>query len=553
MTHDYTVADYLLDRLAQVGIGHLFGVPGDYNLRFLDHVLDHRAVTWVGNANELNAAYAADGYARMRGAGALLTTFGVGELSAINGLAGSFAEFVPVLQIVGAPASATIAARRVVHHTLGDGQFDQFMSMHAPVTVARAQLTADAACEEIDRVLTHMMRESRPGYLLLPSDVAEAPALPPSSPLDYAPGCDADQLVAFLQAAQDLLAHARSPALLVDMLAERFGAVDCLAQLVHRRALPYAATLLAKGLLDERNPFHAGTYVGSASENDTRATVEDADVLITAGLLLTDVSTAGFSHRFPERMIELQPMRAIVGGAVFDNIPMARAAQALALLPLGPAAATSAGRPGFLARANASTGPLQQDALWQHIEAFLQPGDAVVAEQGTSFFGMGLKRLPRDVAFIGQPLWGSIGYAIPAALGAELATSDRRVILLVGDGSAHLSAQEIGTMVRQNARPIIILVNNAGYTVERAIHGPQQAYNDIAAWDWLLLPRAMGDEGRSYCLRAESSKQLAAGLSAARHAEGMVLIEVVTGAQDVPDLLAAITRSVTGAGVQPRI
>ena len=183
MNKNYTVADYLLDRLAQIGIRHFFGVPGDYNLQFLDHVIDHPQITWVGCANELNAAYAADGYARCKPAAALLTTFGVGELSAVNGIAGSYAEYLPVIHVVGAPALRAQRAGELLHHSLGDGDFGHFARMAKEVTVAQASLTADNAEGEIDRLLTTALFERRPVYLLLPSDVAEAPLVSKPAPL----------------------------------------------------------------------------------------------------------------------------------------------------------------------------------------------------------------------------------------------------------------------------------------------------------------------------------------------------------------------------------
>src|ERR1700740_2220835 len=143
MSAAFTVADYLLYRLAQAGVHHLFGGPGDFNFQFLDHVIAHPQITWVGNANELNAAYAADGYARLNGMGALLTTFGVGELSAINGVAGSYAEYVPVIPVVGAPSTAARREKALIHHTLGDGDFDRFARAYAEVTVAQAILTQE--------------------------------------------------------------------------------------------------------------------------------------------------------------------------------------------------------------------------------------------------------------------------------------------------------------------------------------------------------------------------------------------------------------------------
>ncbi|WP_288709095.1 thiamine pyrophosphate-binding protein, partial [uncultured Serratia sp.] len=175
MTQTYTVADYLLDRLAQIGIRHFFGVPGDYNLQFLDHVIAHPQITWVGCANELNAAYAADGYARCKPAAALLTTFGVGELSALNGVAGSYAEYLPVIHVVGTPAQRAQRAGDLLHHSLGDGDFTHFARIAKEVSVAQANLTADNAAREIDRLIDAALLEHRPVYLMLPSDVAEAP------------------------------------------------------------------------------------------------------------------------------------------------------------------------------------------------------------------------------------------------------------------------------------------------------------------------------------------------------------------------------------------
>ncbi|SPN72987.1 putative pyruvate decarboxylase/indolepyruvate decarboxylase (N terminal fragment) [Brochothrix thermosphacta] len=172
----YTIGDYLLDRLNELGVEDIFGVPGDYNLTFLDHITAHPQLSWVGNANELNAAYAADGYARTKGFAALVTTFGVGELSAINGLAGSFAERVPVIEIVGSPVSTVQTDKKLVHHTLGDGDFLHFEKMHDAVTVASAHLTIQNATSEIDRVLTTALSLRRPGYINLPIDVAAAPA-----------------------------------------------------------------------------------------------------------------------------------------------------------------------------------------------------------------------------------------------------------------------------------------------------------------------------------------------------------------------------------------
>ncbi|RYZ30698.1 MAG: alpha-keto acid decarboxylase family protein, partial [Propionibacteriaceae bacterium] len=168
----YTVSDHLLDRLHELGADHLFGVPGDYNLGFLDTVLAHPGVAWVGCTNELNAAYAADGYARLAGVGAVLTTYGVGELSALNGVAGAYAENVGVVQITGAPATSLMRAGMDVHHSFADGDWERFARMYREVTCADVFLDAENACDLIDDALRRCRDERLPVHLTLPSDVA---------------------------------------------------------------------------------------------------------------------------------------------------------------------------------------------------------------------------------------------------------------------------------------------------------------------------------------------------------------------------------------------
>lgn len=297
---EYTVADYLLDRLAGCGVEHLFGVPGDFNLQFLDHVIDHQSFVWVGCANELNAAYAADGYARCRGAGALLTTFGVGELSAINGIAGSYAESVPVLHIVGAPDSGARQRGELLHHTLGDGDFQHFYRMSESVTCAQALLSAHNACGEIDRVIQAMLATRRPGYLMLSVDVARAPAVPPGNALSVtAKSADAAILTMFRQQAEEMLAGSGRVALLADYLALRFGLQSRLQEWVAQTPLPHATLLMGKGLFNEQGPGFVGTYSGAASEAPVNQAIEGADRVICVGVCLSDTLSAGFTQHLP--------------------------------------------------------------------------------------------------------------------------------------------------------------------------------------------------------------------------------------------------------------
>jgi alpha-keto-acid decarboxylase len=555
----YTVGDYLADRLVGAGVDRIFGVPGDYTLMLLDHLVARPGLAWTGCANELNAGYAADGYARMRGIGALCTTFGVGELSAINAVAGSFAEHVPVVHVVGSPASGAQAAHRIVHHSLGDGVFGHFADMYERITCAQAALSPDSAAAEIDRVLAAVQSYRLPGYLLIPADVANAPATPPPAPLPSpAEPADPDAVEGFTAAARRLLATTPGPAdvvVLSGLLAHRFGAASDLARLLAAGPLTHATTLWGKSLVDESDPHFVGVYAGAASAEVTRQAVEDAAVLITAGVQFTDLNSGFFTQQIARRRtIEIGAGAASVGAAMFSPVPLRTAVRALTPLiadlaarPSGPAARpASAARP--LDVVPAAT-PLSQEALWDSVARSLQPGDVVLADQGTSFYGAATHRLPRDVTFIGQPLWASIGYTLPALLGACLARPQRRGILLIGDGAAQTTIQELSTALHSGISAVVIVVDNDGYTVERAIHGPTQPYNDIARWDWTNAPALFGADCDWAAVRATTVGELDQALAAAS-AHRLTLIQAVVPPMDVPELLEMIARAAGRANAQ---
>ncbi|EBX9327081.1 alpha-keto acid decarboxylase family protein [Salmonella enterica subsp. enterica serovar London] len=542
MQNPYTVADYLLDRLAGCGIGHLFGVPGDYNLQFLDHVIDHPTLRWVGCANELNAAYAADGYARMSGAGALLTTFGVGELSAINGIAGSYAEYVPVLHIVGAPCSAAQQRGELMHHTLGDGDFRHFYRMSQAISVASAILDEQNACFEIDRVLGEMLAARRPGYIMLPADVAKKTAIPPTEALAL-PVHEAQSGVetAFRYHARQCLMNSRRIALLADFLAGRFGLRPLLQRWMAETPIAHATLLMGKGLFDEQHPNFVGTYSAGASSKEVRQAIEDADRVICVGTRFVDTLTAGFTQQLPaERTLEIQPYASRIGETWF-NLPMAQAVSTLRELCLecafAPPPTRSAGQPVRIDK-----GELTQESFWQTLQQYLKPGDIILVDQGTAAFGAAALSLPDGAEVVVQPLWGSIGYSLPAAFGAQTACPDRRVILIIGDGAAQLTIQEMGSMLRDGQAPVILLLNNDGYTVERAIHGAAQRYNDIASWNWTQIPPALNAAQQAECWRVTQAIQLAEVLERLARPQRLSFIEVMLPKADLPELLRTVTR-----------
>jgi indolepyruvate decarboxylase len=549
-----TVAGYLLSRLAEAGVISVFGVPGDYNLGLLDAITGRPDLAWVGMATEQGAGYAADSYARLRGLGALVTTFGVGELSAINAIAGAYAESAPVVHIVGTPAVAARQDGATLHHNLPGAGFDHFARMAAEVTAAQADLRADVAPgDEIDRVLRVALSTSRPVYLTIPADVAGAPVPAPADPLRVSGPADEAgpaALRAFAAHARQMLGGAFSASVLLGHLASRHGATAQVAELAAAGHLPVAVLSMAKGDFPEASPQFAGLYTGAASAKRARLAVEDTDLLITVGATLADTVTGGGAHQLPEgRRIDLAPDHARIGDAVYAGVGLRPALRVLTHAVRAsslPARADLAGpgEPrGSRAAAAGPATPLTQEHLWACLQDFLLPGDLVLADQGTAFYGAADLTLPAGATLAGQPLWASIGWALPAALGASLAAPDRRAVLVIGDGAFQQTAPELGTMLAQGLAPVIIVLNNGGYTTERAIHSPSATYHRIPAWDWAKVPATLAGASSPVAVHAATAREFAAALGTASDNAGRpVLIEAMLGETDAPPLLRDLAR-----------
>jgi indolepyruvate decarboxylase len=546
-----SVTTHLLSRLAALGVEHVFGVPGDYNLPMLDFLEEQQGLQWVGSANELDAAYAADGYARIKGIGTLITTYGVGELSAINGIAGAYAESVPVVHIVGTPATGIQREHGFVHHSLCDGDFDRFTRIAAEVTAAQAHLTAENAADEIDRVLQVAVQSRKPVYIAVPFDVAGAEIPVPPRPFTVGVNqrVDGEQLSAFRQHVQKLLTGAIDVSLLVGHLVDRFGARRELQSVLQTGGVRAAVLSMAKGVVDETDPNFVGLYAGAISDRFTREAVEQADVIITAGVLLADGPTGGFTHNLnPDRRIDLGTASAKIAGTVYEGVPLTEGlraiAQALHTRGLTVSQPVSNGKPHSVALLEPGT-TVTPDLFWERFSRYARPRDMIFADQGTAFYGALSISLPAGAEIIGQPVWASIGYTLPAMLGAQLANPSRRAVLVIGDGAAQMTIQELGSFIRLGLKPLIVVLNNDGYTIERAIRSPKAQYHDIARWDWANIPSAFGAAGEVRVLSARSNAELDRALTIAEIEERMVLLEVKMEPLARPQFMDRFVRSVT--------
>lgn len=542
MQETTTVGEFLITRLKQAGVRHLFGVPGDFNLEFLEQVEADAGIEWIGNCNELNGAYAADGYARSNGVGALLTTYGVGELSAINGVAGAYSERVPVIAITGTPPLAHMNSRALLHHTLADGNYDNMMTCMRQFTVAQALLTPQNAAVEIDRCLQACLIDKRPVYLQLPSDVALLDIALPRNGLQIHHQSDVTMLEEFTRRVLARLHEAQRPALLVDADVDRFHLIPQLHQLLKTSKLPLALLSTSKGVVSDDHPQYLGIYSGRVSREHVREAVEYSDCLITLGVRLTDATTGAFSHSINAATeVKVNDWFGRVDGEDFYGISMrdilVRLATSLEDQPLQLQLVNKPSITPGPQPPDEPTEPLSQLAFWRRIASFVREDDVLIAENGTPLSGLTGLPLPSGVRVISQAIWGSIGYTLPATLGSMMAAPDRRHLLFIGDGSFQVTVQELSTMLRYKQRPILFLLNNDGYTIERLILGENSAYNEIQPWRYFDLCAAFDNGGDFKYVRVETGAQLDSALQGLQSPEVCVFVEVILPRMDAPPLL----------------
>jgi indolepyruvate decarboxylase len=533
-----TVIDYIVQRLADEGITHCFGVPGDYAFPVCDAIERSPKVRWIGCSNELNASYAADGYARVRGAAMLSTTYAVGELSALNGVMGAKAERSLVYHIVGMPSYQNQRLRKIIHHTLGDGVFGNFIDISAQAACCHAVINPDNCMMEMERVIAEARRNNQPAYIAVPSDYALA-AITPTGMRPATLKSNEASVERAVAAIAERLTRAKSVVALPAFTVSRLGLQKEARQAIEALGCPFVTTTMEKCIIDESHPQFAGLYTGALSAEKTRHIVEDAElVLDLGGISLNDETTMGFSGRLDSaRLVSVGLNDVCIGEQVFGNVRLADMLAALAKLksPALPYRRTREGTPRVTGN---SSDKITMDVLYPRYAAFIRPGDSVVLESGSSSFGISPTVLADDVQVHIQMLWGSIGWATGAAFGIALADPKRRTILITGEGSHQLTANEIGNMGRYGANPIIFVLNNDGYMVERALElDPDWSYNDLSKWRYADLPRTLGCADW-VTARVETLGELDAAMNAARETKSGAYIEVIGGRMDMPKGLA---------------
>ncbi|MFB3891639.1 MAG: alpha-keto acid decarboxylase family protein [Phycisphaerae bacterium] len=534
-----SIGQYLLDQLHRRGVEHVFGIPGDYVLGFYE-CIGRSEVRHVGTTREDAAGFAADAYARIKGIGAAVVTYGVGGLSIANPVAGAYAEKSPVVVISGAPGLRERRRDPLLHHKVRG--FDTQKRIYEQITVASAALEDSLlAYHEIDRVLAAVERYRRPGYIELPRDMVDVahPHTPRAGGLDDI--TDKGALADCVAEAVEVLNGSRRVVVLAGVEVHRFGLQDALVELVERAGYPVAATLLGKSVINEEHPLYLGIYEGAMGRPSIRQFVERADCILMLGCMMTDIDLGVFTARLdPGKVIYASSEQVSVHRHNYAEVPFRSFLKGLLKArfrrrasPAMPPRQSPWGRPP---RGNH---PVTVAGLFSTLNEFITHDMIVISDVGDSCFGAADLTIRGRTEFLSPAYYTSMGFAVPAAVGTQFADCRLRPVVLVGDGAFQMTGMELSTAVRFGLTPIVIVLNNRGYGTERQIKdGP---FNDINLWDFAAVPKVVGG-GRGFAVR--TMDDLRSALAAVKDVrDTFSILDVELGQYDISPALQRLGRS----------
>ena len=497
-----TIGGYLIERLQALGVEHIFGIPGDYILT-LYKMLEESPITLIGMTREDSAGFAADAYARIRGLGCVCVTYCVGGLSTANSVAGAYAEKSPVVVLSGSPGISERDRNPLLHHKVKE--FSTQAEVFEKLTVASAVLDDPTrARSEIDRVLNAALRYKRPVYLEIPRDLVTAklpdgrhtpPGLPPSDP---------DALREAIDEAAAMLETAKHPVILADVEVHRFGLQDELLALAEAANLPIATTILGKSVISEGHPLFVGLYEGAMGREEVTAFVESSDCLLMLGCFMTDINLGIFTAKLdPSRCIDATSEDLRIKHHHYREVRLDDFIRGLAERKPKTSGASAPGRPKPT-RSTAWTAvpgaPMTSARLFGRLNLMLDDRTMVIADIGDSLFGSADLVMSRKTEYISPAYYTSMGFAVPAAVGAGIASPGSRPLVIVGDGAFQMTGMELSTIARYGLNPIVVVMNNKGYTTERFLL--EGAFNDIPNWAFHEIPKVLG-AGRGFEVRTE--------------------------------------------------
>lgn len=534
MTLKNTVASYIVNRLSALGIDKVFGVPGDYPFPILDAIEANTSIDWVGCSNELNASFAADGYARSKGAAILSVTYGVGELSAVNGLMSCMAERVPVFAIVGSPSRRITKLKLIGKHTLGDGIYGNYEPIMQAVSCVHAFITPENAVSEMERVIREALAQSRPAYIVVPQDVQLMPIL--ETPIQGKPlgqvkrhvsvGKELDAAISLIV---DLLKKAKNPVILPSMIVSRYGLVDKLRQFIEKVQIPFALSPINKAMLDETHELYLGFYNGvTSSPKSVKSQVEQADLILDmGGFVMEDLNSGSWTDSLDaDKVIRIEGNTVRVGSKIFLNTYVEDVLDGLFAQAPVFSGLMQGVEDGLLPLVGKPSDPINSEVFYPRLQRFLKESDTLVFDAGACQEFINPMRLPKGVRCEHIELWSSIGWATPATLGSAMANPDRRAVCVTGDGSHQMTLNELATMGFYGLKPVIFVQNNNSYCVEIQLSRKGNSYNNLPHIEFHKLPEAFGCEGW-ITKKVTTAQELDDVLALVQESDSAAYIEVV--------------------------
>ncbi|MGA8164083.1 MAG: thiamine pyrophosphate-dependent enzyme [Waddliaceae bacterium] len=489
-----TIGQYLLDELQKNGVNHIFGLPGDYVLRF-NQLIEQHSIQFINTTRENTAGYMADAYARLRGLGVVCITYGVG-INVINAIAQAYMESSPLIVISGAAGTAEFRRSSHLHHTFAqrnDRQRDTIqLEMLAKVTVAQTVLDDPGkAAKEIHRVILECLCRKKPVYIEIPRDQVDT-TIPSSTPAFHPCKNSHPQIKEALNEVQDILRCCNRPVIWVGHEIHRYRLAESVIQFAEKHCIPMVSSLLGKTAISEYHPLYLGVYQGKMSVDSLRHYVESCDCLFLLGVVLSDVNTGLFTANLTqEHKIEATADSILVCGHRFADIFLTDFVRELGNLDLDLQF-----RSDFPSRFDKRVAPysakkgkkITAEGLFVCLQHFLRPEHLVVSDVGDCLFGSAELTLNQD-SYLSNAYFASLGFGVPAAIGAQLASPDKRVVAVVGDGAFQMTGMELSTAIRYDADPIIILLNNHGFATEKPLM--EGEFNEIVNWNYSKLPHVL--------------------------------------------------------------
>lgn len=538
-----SIGQYLIRRLQDYGIGHVFGIPGDYVLGFYS-LLEKSPIQLVGCTREDSAGFAADAYARIHGMGAVCVTYCVGGLSLCNSVAGAYAEKSPVVVITGAPGMSERVNNPLLHHRVRDfhTQFDVFEKL----CIAGAELDDPrTAFHEIDRVLHAAAMYKRPVYLEIPRDMVHAVPDAPYQFKDIHDASEPEPLKEAVAEAARWISSSQRPVILGGVEIHRFGLQDDLLALAEGSQLPITTTILGKSIIPETHPLFVGLYEGAMGNEEITKFVEDSDCLLMLGTFMTDLNLGIYTANLdPGKCIYATSEQLRIRHHHFHNVLLADFIRGL--VERKPKAAK---RPVPKVKTLCSEkyemqadAPITIGRLMCRLNEVLNEETVVIADIGDALFATTELVTRGRTEFVSPAYYTSMGFSIPAALGAQVARPDMRAIVVVGDGAFQMTGMELATIIRHKFSPIVIILDNKGYGTERFLH-PGNDFNEIYPWAYHKLPLVLGG-GTGYEVHTEGEFDQALR-KAWDDRSGPSLIQVHLGPHDCSRALSRLTEKLS--------